>query len=402
MGRKKRDKLFVKPNIKYHKQPDLCQKVKEKYLKLKKDPFFNQRKIFSQISSEHGVKQTTLRYWAKQWETDVSWSPMNTENHGTFHRVFTDEQEKSMVEYIEDNYIEPHNYFSNSQFQTLAFEAYDNIYRNQENPPNFCCSKNYISKFKNKYDISSRLAHFKERDIKISQDDMSEEIALFRSNIQTIIEEAQKNGEPVLNGDETGFQILPNSIKTWAFKGTKNIAINTNANVKDRISIMATISANMEKLPLFLIGKGNSIEEAMEQVGELNEPNKLSYSYKSYMTTNCFLEYLEFLRDQFNSNVRIHLIIDSYSSHKTERVKQKANELNIVLYYIPSGMTDILQPLDIAVFAPLKSITNGKIASYIFGNKIDSITMKTTIQLIQESYNCLSVDNLINAWNQYL
>lgn len=41
---------------------------------------------------------------------------------------------------------------------------------------------------------------------------------------------------------------------------------------------MAKISANYCKLPLFIIGQGNSINDAIEQCGELNEPNYHSYS----------------------------------------------------------------------------------------------------------------------------
>ena len=123
-------------------------------------------------------------------------------------------------------------------------------------------------------------------------------------------------------------------------------------------------------MPLFIIGKGNSIEQAEYQCGELMGENKLTYSSSSYITYNCFIEYLNFWRGQFTSNVKIHLLIDSYSTHTSQMCKGKAAELNIEMYYIPNGMTDQLQPQDVAVFAPLKSITNGKIKQKLFGIKI--------------------------------
>lgn len=400
MGRRKRI-TFVRRYNKYWKQPELCKKVKETYFQLSNDPWFNKRHIISKISKDHKVTPTALRYWVKKWQTNIAWDPFDTKNKGTCHRIFNDDQEKNIADYIEDNYIEPHNYFSNSQFQTLAFEAYDNVYRDAENPPKFNCSKTFITDFKNKFNISSRLAHFKERNENFKEKDNLEEIDIFKAQIQSVIEKARENNEPVVNADETGFQILPNSIKTWAYKGTKNISINTTDSTKERISVMASITANYCKIPLFIIGQGNSLEEAEEQVGELQKENKLSYSSKSYMTTNCFLEYLDFLRKQFNENIKIHLIIDSYSTHTPQKVKNKAQELNIQLYYIPSGLTDMLQPLDISVFAPLKSITNGKIGQFLFGNQTNSVGMKTTVQFIQEAYELLSIDNLISAWEQY-
>lgn len=119
------------------------------------------------------------------------------------------------------------------------------------------------------------------------------------------------------------------------------------------------------------------------------------------MTSNCFLEYLDCLRKQLNKIIKIHLIIDSYITHTPQKVRTRAQELNIELYYIPSGFTDMLQPLDVAIFAPLKSITNGKIGQFLFGNHLNSVGMKTTVQFIQEAWDILSIDNLIYAWEQY-
>ena len=98
---------------------------------------------------------------------------------------------------------------------------------------------------------------------------ISEDINIFRATINLVIENAQKNGEPVINDDETGFQILPNYIKTWSYKGAKNVSFLTKDNTKQRISVMASITSNFCKLPLFIIGQGNSIDDAIEQCGEL-------------------------------------------------------------------------------------------------------------------------------------
>ncbi len=401
MGRKGKPKRFIKPYIKYHDQPDVCQSVKNEYFKLKKDKWFNPRKIVSHLMNKYTVKEGALRKWTKKWEKSIDWDPFDTKNRGKCHRIFTDDQEKSMVNYIEDNYINPGNYFSDGHFQSLAFEAYDNIYRNTDDPPPFQCSESFIYKFKQKYGISSRLAHFKEREPNFNSIENSEDINIFKATIQSVIEKARQNNEPVLNADETGFQIFPNYIKTWAFKGSKNVAINVVESTKERLSVMATISSTYCKLPLFFISSANSEEESEEKIGELIPPNVSSYSAKSYMTTNCMLDYLQFIREQFKSNVLIHLIIDSYSSHTSQKVKNKAAELNIQLYFIPSGLTDILQPLDLSIFAPLKSITNKKIKALLFGNQNRIIGMKNVVRFIQEAYESLSIDNLINAWEQY-
>ncbi|KAK8890153.1 hypothetical protein M9Y10_034913 [Tritrichomonas musculus] len=67
--------------------------------------------------------------------------------------------------------------------------------------------------------------------------------------------------EVVLNPDETGFQILPTSIRSWAFKNTKNFSINVGDSDKDRVSIMAIITSDFNILPLFIIAKAEDEAE---------------------------------------------------------------------------------------------------------------------------------------------
>ena len=190
----------------------------------------------------------------------------------------------------------------------------------------------------------------------------------------------------VVNCDETGFQILPTSIKTWAFKNTKNISINVLDSDKDRISVMASITSHNEKLPLFIIGKGECIEEAEEQLGEMLYENTFTFSTKSYMNSECFCQYLEFLRSQYKQNQIINLVLDSYSSHTSKAAIQKAKSLNIKLIFIPSHLTDILQPLDVAIFAPLKSITNSKIKRLLIDPKKKTIGMPTSVKFLQQAW----------------
>lgn len=63
----------------------------------------------------------------------------------------------------------------------------------------------------------------------------------------------------------------------------------------------------------------NSPEESEEKIGELIPLNELSFSAIIYMISNCMLKYLQFIRDQFIPDSVIHLIIDSYSSHTSQK-----------------------------------------------------------------------------------
>ncbi|MBS1736810.1 MAG: hypothetical protein JSS98_09455 [Bacteroidetes bacterium] len=49
------------------------------------------------------------------------------------------------------------------------------------------------------------------------------------------------------------------------------------------------------------------------------------------------------------------LILDQYSSHITEKIKDESKKKNIHLIYVPVGQTGKFQPLDVGINGPLKS-----------------------------------------------
>lgn len=393
---------FGVPHRKYGSSCKLCRRIKKYYIKLLNDPMTPNRNIVSKLSKKYNIPRTTVWRWVKRWEKDDNYDPSDMSVHGTFNRIFTDEQERNLTEYIVEVYIKTGRYFPDFAFQSLAFQLYDDIYENSLNAPSFNCSSGFINDFKNRNKFSSRLAHFRQRPISKSQKKINQEIDNFKSLVTQLINDSKNSNEPVINADETGYQILPTSIKTWAIKNTKNISINVADSDKERLSIMASITSDFKKLPLFIIGKGTDRDQVEEELGELIDNNEFTFSDKSYMNSECFCDYLNFLRKQYPDNQTIHLIIDSYSSHTSHITKETAENLNIKLYYIPSHFTDILQPLDIAIFAPLKSKANKMIRRILLDDQTSPIGMRRSLYLLQNAWKDLPKSTLVNAWDLYL
>ena len=106
------------------------------------------------------------------------------------------------------------------------------------------------------------------------------------------------------------------------------------------------------------------------------------------------LQYLEFLRKQFSDEKKIHLIVDSYPSHKAKISLAKANELNIELTFIPDGYTDTLQPPDISIFAVLKSIANAKLSHLLLEKPNIHIGMAKSVEILIDSWNQISYETI--------
>lgn len=72
-------------------------------------------------------------------------------------------------------------------------------------------------------------------------------------------------------------------------------------------------------------------------------------------------------------------ILDSYNCHTSKNAISTAEKLDLDLYFIPNHFTDVLQPLDIAIYAPLKSKANSKIRRLLLNDQISKIGMDRSI-----------------------
>lgn len=332
---KKRKKKFGLPHIDYRRERDLCERIKARYFELKNDPLIGNCHILTMLAEEFNAKRPTLIGWQKKWEgLEPDWMPGDVHNYSKEKRIFSDEVEEGVSDYIKENYINTSSYFPDKEFKRIMFQAYnmdDSITRD------FHCWPQLIVDFKDRHRFTSRLAHSKKRpDKELTENDIN----LFIGTIKSIISEANAKNDPVVNADETGWSILPAVLRTWAIKNSKNIVIKAHDDEHVHISAMASITANLEKLPLLIIAKGQDEDDLEEQLGDDIEPNIGVVSKKAYMSTECFIEYLKFLRKQYPEDKKIHLIINSYSSHKAKKAQAIAAELNISLTYIPDGYTD--------------------------------------------------------------
>ena len=365
----------------YDEQALLCQKVRETYFTMIEDDMVIKCHVITEVSKMFKMPRNTLVEWIKKWRINEFYDPSDTSIHGNFHKIFTDAQEQEIYNYIYTNYISKNIFFSDKQFVSIAYDFFFKFY--PEGEKKFECSSHFISDFKKRHRISSRLAHYKRRkNIDIYPEIKIETIETFTVQINSLIEYAKIHDETVINADETAWYNLPSNLCTWAETGSKSVQINVDDSEKVHISVMCSITSDFEKLALFLIAKGKTEKSEQNQLGDIGEENEKTHSVKSFMTTQCFTKYLQFLRNRYPTQKTIHLIVDSYSSHHSATSIQKAQELNINLYFIPSGYTDLLQPLDIAIFAPLKAMADSALRMYLFASGTNKVGMIKAFQVL--------------------
>jgi hypothetical protein len=126
---------------------------------------------------------------------------------------------------------------------------------------NFKCSNKFIDGFKHRNDLSSRRFHAKRRDPEASKDD----IAAWVAQIQALLEDNAH--DLVVNCDETAWTVIPSGLLVWAPVGADGVTVNTNANDKECVAVLASTTAAGNKLPLFAIAQGKTKKVERTQLG---------------------------------------------------------------------------------------------------------------------------------------
>jgi hypothetical protein len=117
---------------------------------------------------------------------------------------------------------------------------------------------------------------------------------------------------------------------------------------------IATISAPGDKLPLFFIDQEKTVRIERSQIGDIGLYD-VTRSESGWIMVVIFREYLTLPRQNYSEILVIHLLLDAYIAHRSQKSKDLAEQLGIKLYFIPTGCTDLFQPLDRLVFGALKS-----------------------------------------------
>jgi hypothetical protein len=119
--------------------------------------------FLSRLADESGVPRTTLSGWKVRHDTDPLWRPWNSE-WGQHLRIFTDDEEANMVEFITANYLDHGLLFTDEDFRVLAIDFYQEKWHDIDwETANFVCSRGFIHDFKERNDLTSRRGHFERR-----------------------------------------------------------------------------------------------------------------------------------------------------------------------------------------------------------------------------------------------
>jgi len=160
-------------------------------------------------------------------------------------------------------------------------------------------------------------------------------------------------------------------------KGSKSIKIECNENPKENFTLGLTISAGGSFLKPLVITKGkttrclNKFKLTNDVIG--------TYTNKGWADEDCILIVLDQIAD-ITKNEDSVLLLDQYGSHITRKVNEYAKLKNIIIKYVPIGLTSKYQPLDISINGILKDKAIQKYSNFIATNPDEIYTHAQCLQ----------------------
>ena len=357
------------------------------------------------LADHTNICAKTLYNYIQHLRTDPNYNPVDHKK--LVNRVMSIDLERQIAMFIDSTYITPGYYFNNKILKVIAMAMWNRAHPHDKLKPIFKASDKWCRNFRKRYNYVWRKARLVRRP-KITPETIENE-KKFIAKISTLYRKLDEKNELnlLVNADETSWRLCYAGELTWAKKGAESVKINVNYNTKTCLTTLASITANGSKLPLYVLAKGKTDTCEFNQVrGIEGFKYQTDHSKSGWVTQDVMTRYLRWLRKVMNEECnsegkQIHLILDTYKTHKSEITIQTAIEQNIELIFIPPGCTDRLQPLDVRVFGALKASARGYwYSNYALCPSVN-YTKKHAVGTLLICWHMLSEKVIDSAWSLY-
>jgi hypothetical protein len=351
-----------------------------------------------EMAAKVNIPEGTLRDWRIRALQDRNWRPHLYKND---HLLSLSPQAQSELRTDIVQLARDGEYCPRARVASMARQKW--LEQNPQNQgaqvdmPTF--SPAWVAYYADKQKLSFKLGHPGRRP---APNDL--EVATFIEQAQEII---ASRPNKVFNMDETCWRIINGGLlKTACVRGQDNVRIHTVPSPKDGVTAIATISATGEKLPLWVIAKGTTdvCEHKYRTAPELqtairNRELEIVHSASGWTSQEIAIKYLGWLSHRVGPP--LFLIWDQYSVHRDLLVLRTAREKEIEVLLVPAGQTGQLQPLDLNVFGPLKSMAGARATAALLKANPPKLNKVWAVKTLLECWNNTAEENVQKAFDQF-
>ena len=208
--------------------------------------------------------------------------------------------------------------------------------------------------------------------------------------------------ERIYNIDETGISTEHTPRRIICDRETKAQAI-TSARTSN-VTIIAGANAMGNLIPPFYIFPGQRWIDALLDGAAPGSAGQMSQS--GWSNSKIFEHYIQSHLSKhaglFDGNPKHTLVLyDGHKSHISLTLTEWAKKRNVTLFVLPPHTSHLTQPLDIAVFGPLKSMYNIECQDYLYRNPGIQITRYEVAELTSKPYaKALCPENITSGFRR--
>ena len=369
----------------------------------KKIEQFSQKNTYGEVTSvaeEYGIAQQTLCRRYHKWvelgrplsiedssNNDVR-AALGAENRGGHNQLFTIAQEYEVARWIETEFLDKKIALVDEDLALILQQWYDDFNPHStrsKSDATFFGSHHFVTDFKERHRFSSRMPNMSHH--AAPNPELNAQMQTFQRKMAERIRTL--GADHVGNSDETAVYRVGKIVTCIGKKGADSVLIEAGANDKECLTFTATILADGSKLDT-MVCKVGTTERTFKNLhlpsGTLTHFNQSGWSD---------LEMMKKIIDHFSAKTgatKKHtsaLGLDCYHTHYSPEIKKHAASKNVILEIMPPGATRTLQPLDVAVFGPVKASMRRKWRLERIRTRGGVFEWKTTVKHFFKSYSSM-------------
>lgn len=204
----------------------------------------------------------------------------------------------------------------------------------------------------------------------------------------------------IFNMDETAFFLSPKEKKVLVRKGDKAVYSFSSNDDKECVTVLVAGSASGKIPPPMVLFAYKRIPKNI--VNGTPKEWGLGISDNGWMTGETFYEYVSnvFYPWVISNGIELPIIlfVDGHTSHMTLELSQFCSDKMIILVALHPNATHILQPMDVAVFHPLKSNWRVAVHKWRVENEQMRLTKVHFPKLLQSVLEAVKPQTLQNGF----
>lgn len=359
---------------------------------LKNEGSFNYIKT---VALKKNIKYGTLIRKYAEWNKNKE-KYIDDDNRGGHNKIFTESEERELYEYIVKVFIECNLIFSNEHLKFLAIQKYHMLRKEKDKnyikDDTFTLSDGWVSDYKRKWKLSSLKTKLNRKGIKIDASELDKFYEECRQAVNTI------DKKYIFNLDETFWRICGTNLTVIGITNSDYRKVESFMNKKAGFTATFIISHAGEFMTPYIILKGKT-KKSLAKISDVCDNDIVKkFSYSGWMTVSILSDIIHDINSKTNGEASV-LIMDKYSVHTDEIIRNKAAELNIKLIYVPTGKTATNQPLDVSINGPIKSIGRSISNKIFMKDPFDDYTLVNSIKAMIDAKNNISSETIIKSFN---